>query len=241
MLPGAAGTAVRGANSASEDAFVSLMEAGHRIGLEVQSLEAQEKFGESEPLHRQLLAQAKACLVAAGSTGSTLTHDLQALATRQYYKHAMDLGYCLICQVKTAEGLPLLHEALAWCKQTLGPQHPDTLAASVFLAQGLAVGGTATAFFPAFLSRISRAFLTATLVLVIRWYAQWGFRAGIRGRRARSLTRSHSSRMYSLTHSGPGSGAFELLTEICPALEAAEHEMHPMALYGWHCGSATFL
>ena len=198
MLPGAAGTAVRGANSASEDAFVSLMEAGHRIGLEVQSLEAQEKFGESEPLHRQLLAQAKACLVPAGSTGSTLTHDLQALATRQYYKHAMDLGYCLICQVKTAEGLPLLHEALAWCKQTLGPQHPDTLAASVFLAQGLAVGGTATAFFPAFLahfSRISHRHIGACNPMVCPM--------GVQGRYPgppRSLTHSLALLAHVLTH-----------------------------------------
>ena len=39
-------------------------------------------------------------------------------------------------------GLPLLRDASAWCKQTLGREHPDTLAALVFLAQGLAVTGT---------------------------------------------------------------------------------------------------
>ena len=140
-MPGAAGTGT-GPVDPGSDEFALFMQSGHQIGQEVQSLEKQERFGESEPLHRRLVEQGKACLVAAGTAESTLTRDLVAMATRQYYKHRLDLGYCLICQVKTGEGLPLLREVLAWYKQTLGREHPDTLAASVYLAQGLAGSGT---------------------------------------------------------------------------------------------------
>ena len=62
--PGAAGTGTGMAEpDPGSDEFALFMQAGHRIGQEVRSLEAQERFGESEPLHRRAVASGKACLV----------------------------------------------------------------------------------------------------------------------------------------------------------------------------------